>query len=111
MIRRDAALAQSPIHPALTAAGIYALLMGLTKDDGVVHVPRVLAHRMITPQNDGDALAARAAAVAHVVSRQGASTRIGPHGTVAVDWPCPKRGLWFRSSSRPAIRFGFCANA
>ena len=90
MIRRDAALAQSPIHPALTAAGIYALLMGLTKDDGVVHVPRVLAHRMITPQNDGDALAARAAAVAHVVSRQGASTRIGPHGTVAVDWPLPE---------------------
>lgn len=104
LIRREAALALPPLHPALHAAGLYALLLGLTRQGEAVHVPRVIAHRQIGAKAKGvknsgaqagppvppETLAARAAAVSHHVAAHGASSRIGPHGTVAVDWPLPE---------------------
>lgn len=90
LIRREDALTLPPIHPALSAAGLYAMLITMTARAEVVHVPRVIAHRQTAGTHDPDALAARAAAVAHHVAPMGASTRIGAHGTVAVDWPMPE---------------------
>lgn len=90
LIRREDALAMPPIHPALSAAGLYAMLIHMTAQTEVVHVPRVIAHRQNAGLHDPDALAARAAAVAHHVAPLGASTRIGAFGTVAVDWPMPE---------------------
>lgn len=90
MIRRETAQTLPPVHPALAAAGYYALLLELTARGDVVHVPRVIAHRLGGAAPDADALAAKASAVAHRVARHGASARIGPHGTVAVDWPLPE---------------------
>ncbi|WDF71908.1 glycosyltransferase family 2 protein [Novosphingobium sp. KACC 22771] len=90
LIRRADALATPPLHPALSAAGVYAMLIHVTAQTEVVHVPRVIAHRGIDGAGNPDALAARAAAVAHHVAPLGASTRIGAFGTVAVDWPMPE---------------------
>lgn len=90
MVRREAALALPPIHPALAAAGFYALLLNLTARGKVVHVPHVIAHRRHEAASDPGELSARAAAVAHHVAPHGAVARIGPHGSIAVEWPLPE---------------------
>ena len=85
LIRRDATLRAAPTDP-----GLYALLLAVTAQDAakVHHVPYVIAH-MATDQPAATDQAARAATVARHVAPLGATARIGPHGTVAVDWPLP----------------------
>ena len=95
LIRREDALALPPLHPALSEAGLYAILLAITSRPGakVVHVPHVLAHHPAAPTaalgSEADALAARAAVVANHVAPLGAQAHPGPFGTVAVEWPLP----------------------
>ena len=95
LIRRETALAQPPLHPALSEAGLYAMLLDITRqpDAKVVHVPHVLVHQPATPTatlgSEADEIAARAAVVAHHVTPLGAQTQPGPFGTISVEWPLP----------------------
>lgn len=86
VLRRAAALAVPPAHPALGEAGLYALLLAMTRDNGAVHVPHVVAHRTgsVTPDADG-----HLAAVAQHIAPQGGAAREGPFGNRLVDWPLP----------------------
>ena len=95
LIRREDALALPPLHPALSEAGLYAMLLTLTSapQAKVVHVPHVLAHHPAAPtaqvSSEEDTLAARTAVVTNHVSPLGAKAEVGPFGSVAVEWPLP----------------------
>ncbi|NBC36901.1 glycosyltransferase [Novosphingobium sp. FSY-8] len=94
LIRADAVRAHLPLHPARADAAVYALLLAITGGKGaqVLHVPRVLAHLPSAQARRGVSAQdapARAAAVARHVMNAGGVARIGPHGTVGVEWPLP----------------------
>jgi GT2 family glycosyltransferase len=92
LVRRDLARACVQSHPALNGAGLYALLLAATSqatDQGVAHVPHVMAHIDAEAPDDDEQREARVAAVAHHLSGQPAQVQAGPYGSVAVEWPLP----------------------
>jgi GT2 family glycosyltransferase len=77
-------------HPALSAAGLYPMLLSLLGDhQAAVHVPHVLAHRTTQEPPSAATTAAQIATVAHHVAARGGIARAGAFGTVAVEWPLP----------------------
>jgi GT2 family glycosyltransferase len=91
IVTRKAAQAAPLPHPALSAAGLYPMLLGLLGEDHarVAHVPHVLAHRTMSGPPNADTIAAQIAAVAHHVAPRTGLARAGAFGSVAVEWPLP----------------------
>lgn len=98
VIRASAIGGQALVHPSLDEAAPYELLLSVTgvgdhaiapQSAGVVHIPHVLAHLPDVEQDDG-ARSARVCAVRRRLGPVGATARMGPFGTVRVEWPLPE---------------------
>jgi O-antigen biosynthesis protein len=92
MIRADAFRAALPLHPAVSQAAAYAIVLAVTAGERarVVHVPRILAHVAQDDAQDTARQGARAAALSRAIAGQGATIAPGPYGSLRVDWPLPE---------------------
>ena len=90
VIRTEVARRDLPVHPALGEAAAYALLQSICARPGSrpLHFPHILAHA--ASGQSGSDHATRAAVVARRLGGSGAIARLGPYGTVEVNWPLPE---------------------